>query len=468
MDFPLFFLDYIGNRMLIAVIAVTHVFINHPLAVGAYPLVTLIEWWGFRKQNKQWDELAYKITFVLFVVTTTVGALTGVGIWLSAALISPFGIGTLLRVFFWAWFTEWLVFVSEVGLILVYFLMWKRWASGGLKKLHIATGAALSVFSWLTMMIIVAILGFMMGTGSWTQDHSLFSAFFNPIYFPQLAFRTTFALLTAGLLFWFLLFFFTKKATEVRTGAVRLISTWILVLTPFCVASALWYWRVVPSAMQANVNVGMMTQRFAQWYGSFAQIIGVAAGVIVLIALIGLIRPRMVPRVLLLVPFVLALVMIGEFERVREFIRKPHVVADYMYSNGVTMDELPVYQRDGMLQYATYVKNHRVTATNKVSAGHDVFMIACSRCHTSTGFNGVVNKFNNLYGTEPWDAEALAAFIPTMHITRTFMPPFPGNDAEAEALVAYLKELQRTRSTIYGAQTVGIPQPVNVQQTTAQ
>ena len=38
MDFPLFYLDFIGNRMLIAIVAVVHVLINHPLAVGAYPL----------------------------------------------------------------------------------------------------------------------------------------------------------------------------------------------------------------------------------------------------------------------------------------------------------------------------------------------------------------------------------------------------------------------------------------------
>ena len=48
MDFPVFHLDFIGNRMLIAVIAVIHVCINHPLAVGAMPLVTAMEWWGHR------------------------------------------------------------------------------------------------------------------------------------------------------------------------------------------------------------------------------------------------------------------------------------------------------------------------------------------------------------------------------------------------------------------------------------
>ena len=61
MDFPIFHLDFFGNRLLIAVIASLHVLINHALAVGAMPLVTLLEWWGWRQGNEDWDRLAAEI-----------------------------------------------------------------------------------------------------------------------------------------------------------------------------------------------------------------------------------------------------------------------------------------------------------------------------------------------------------------------------------------------------------------------
>ncbi len=453
MDFPLFFLDYFGNRILIAIVAGVHVFINHPLAVGAWPLVMLMEWWGWRRTNADWDHLMYKITFVLFVITTTVGALTGVGIWLTTALIAPFGIGSLLRVFFWAWFSEWLVFVSEVILVMIYFLTWKRWLSGTMKKLHIGVGVLLSAFSWLTMMIIVGILGFMMGSGSWPETRTLFSGFFNPIYLPQLAFRTSFAMGTAGLFVWFLLYFFTDKNSDLRRKAVRFVSGWILIWSAPFAASSLWYWKVVPDAMKANVDVGLMTQRFAQWYETLAIIMAVTLVALLLAALIGLVRPKVIPRVALLIPFILGIWLLGHFERVREFIRKPYVIADYMYSNGVRVSALPVFQRDGILPYSNYVEHHTVTSANEIEAGRDVFLVTCSRCHTtSAGLNAVVNKFENLYGTESWDDAALVAFINTMHTSRTFMPPFPGNDKEVKALAAYLKELRKKRDLIFGAQ----------------
>jgi hypothetical protein len=37
MDFPIFHLDFMGDRLLIAIIAVLHVLINHGLAVGFIP-----------------------------------------------------------------------------------------------------------------------------------------------------------------------------------------------------------------------------------------------------------------------------------------------------------------------------------------------------------------------------------------------------------------------------------------------
>lgn len=442
MDFPIFHLDWLGNRMLVAITAIVHVLINHPVAVGAYPLIVLLEWVGVSRGEKAWDGLAQRIVFIVFVITTTVGALTGVGIWLTTSLVAPFAIGSLLRVFFWAWFVEWLVFISEVVLIMGYYLTWKRFAEPRLKRLHLGIGVALSAFSWLTMALIVAILGFMMNPGEWNGDRSFFSAFLNPIYLPQLAFRTTYAMATAGLFVWFCLFFVTKPDDDLRPRAVRLVAGWTLAWLPFCLVAGFWYWKRVPAAMQANANVALLTQAFSQWQSEFVTIMLASAAVIGAFCFFALNSPRALPRLALLIPFILSTWLLGHFERVREFIRKPYVIGGYMYANGVRVDELPVFQRDGILPYATYSPIKQVTPLNEREAGHQVFMLTCSRCHTTDGMNGVVGKLEKLYGRDPWDADAVAGFIQGMHLTRAYMPPFPGNEDEARALAVYLKSLQ--------------------------
>lgn len=442
MDFPIFHLDWLGNRMLVAITAILHVLINHPMAVGAYPLLTLFEWIGWRRHDPEWDALTHRLVTIVFVITTSIGALTGVGIWLSTSIVAPFAIASLLRVFFWQWFVEWLVFVSEVILIMAYYLSWKRLSSVRGKPWHIALGALLSVFSWLTMALIVAILGFMMNSGSWGQNRAFADAVFNPLYIPQLAFRTTFAMTTAGLFVWFCIPFVTRQQPSLRTRAVRLAAWWTLGWLPLCAVAAMWYWDAVPASMRLHADVALFTQAFSQWYTMFGRILAVTMSVILLTALVGVWRPGHVPRYWLFVPFLLAAWLLGHFERVREFIRKPYVIAGYMYSNGVRVSELPVLQRDGILPYAAYASVRQVNSQNQLQAGREVFRLACTRCHTTHGINSVVDNFRRMYGDQPWDREQLSGFLLGMHLTRTYMPPFPGNAAEADALAAYLKSLQ--------------------------
>ncbi|HNQ22419.1 MAG TPA: cytochrome c [Phycisphaerae bacterium] len=458
MDFPLFHLDLVGNRIMFAVIAILHVLINHALAVGAIPLITLMEWWGQRTGRSEWDRLAYRILAVCFIVTTSVGALTGVGIWFSASLANPSAIGSLIRVFFWAWFFEWLVFVTEVSLIMAYFLTWKSW-TGARKPAHIGLGVALSIMSWLTMAVIVAILGFMMDTGTWPEAPTFWRGVLNPIYIPQLVFRTPGAMVAAGAFALLLAFFFTRKGDGFRAQAVRFTSAWTLGWVPLCAAGAWWYWRVVPEAMGANVAVALTTQAFESWHRTVGYLILASAGVLVLVSLWGVTAPRRLPRLALVLPVLLAFALLTYFERVREFVRKPYVIGRYMYANGIRPADYPLLATDGVLAHATYTPVRTITDANRLAAGRAMFNIACTRCHTTTGVNGVVKKLTDLYGTDPWEREVVEGYLRTMHNTRPFMPPVPGTEAELAALTDYLLELQRNPQRLPGAQSVGVEVP---------
>lgn len=454
MDFPVFHLDFLGNRMLIAMIAVLHVAVNHAFAVGAMPLVTALEWWGHRRGDEQWDRLAYRILTVCFVVTTTVGALTGVGIWFSTSLVNPYAIGSLIRVFFWAWFVEWLVFVAEVVSIMIYYLSWKLLAHR--KPLHIGIGAALSALSWVTMAVITAILGFMMDPGSWTAKESFVSGVFNPIYLPQLAFRTPLAMVAAGLMALLLTFFFARSDSDLRQRAVRWLSLWSLAWLPFVAAGALWYWRAIPGWMADNLPVALGTQRFAAWYDQLLLVLAMMVVAVLIAALAGALLPRRVPRAALLLPFALTLVLLGSFERVREFIRKPYVIGEYMYANGLRVGDYPLFKEEGVLRHATYAAVREVSDSNSVAAGAEVFRIACSRCHTTSGINAVNDRLTDLYGGGTWDRDTIRYYLLAMHTARPFMPPFPGTEREAGALADYLLDQRRVRRPLLGAQDGGV------------
>ena len=456
MDLPVFHLDYLNNRMLIAIIAVLHVIINHGMAVGGIPLVTWLEAKGLREKDARWDELARKILKIFFITTTTVGALTGVGIWFSAGLVNPYAIGSLLRVFFWTWFVEWTIFVTEVCLILLYYKTWSTW-TGPKKAKHVKLGIALSVASWITMALIVSILGFMMDPGAWRSERTLFSGMFNPIYLPQLAFRTPLAAVIAAAFGLAFSPFLTKPASEERRMLVGSLGAWMLAFLPFVALGGAWYAKVVPSAMASQLPVALLTQALARWSSGALAVLAATVGVLVGLGLFARFLPEKLPKPALFVPIFVAVVVLGTFERVREFVRKPYAIADYLYSNGVRKEDYALLKRDGILTHATYTSVRKITPETEQTAGREVFVLACTRCHTVDGVNGSRGILRGMYGVErPWSESAISNYIGTMHVTRPFMPPFPGSEAEQKALGRYLASLQHGGASIRGAQSEGI------------
>ncbi len=456
MDFPIFHLDFLGNRMLIAGIAVLHTMINHPLAVGGMLLIAMMEWWGYRKADPEWDRVAKRTLFVFFLITTSIGALTGVGIWLSASLVNPTAISSLIRVFFWAWFTEWIVFVTEVCLILAYYLTWDQW-KGEKKSRHVRFGFILAFASWITMAVIVAILGFMMDTGNWLTDKSLFSALLNPIYLPQLAFRTPLAMVMAGAAVWVVLSF-ERPGTAIREATVSFVSRWMLAWSPFLILGCFLYWKAIPPSMVAHVSTALVTQEFESWYQAVSRVTVGAVALVALFAGLGAFTPRLLPRGAMVIPILILAALLGQFERVREFIRKPYVIAGYLYANGFRKDDYPLLQRDGVLKHAAFTPIREITPENELKAGKQVFALTCTRCHTVNGINGIKAKLQNMYGDQPWSEETVASYISSSHLARTFMPPFPGSDEERKALAKYLTSLQTQDDFLEGVQTIGLGQ----------
>lgn len=456
MEIPIFHMDVLNNRMLIATIAVLHVIINHAMAVGGIPLVVYLEHRGRREPERGWDGLALRILTVFFLVTTTLGALTGVGIWLSAGLVNPLAIGSLLRVFFWTWFVEWLVFVTEVVLILSYYLTWKRW-TGPRKRAHVRLGVALALASWVTMALIVSILGFMMDPGSWHGDRTLLSGMLNPLYLPQLAFRTPLAMVMGGAAALIIARLSTRRDPALRASATRVIGWWMLAWSPLVVAGGTWYASAVPDGMLAQLSVALVTQNLTQWASSAKVALLATAAVIAAVAAWAALRPATLRAWAVLLPALASALLLGTFERVREFVRKPYAIAGYLYANGLREEDYPLVRREGLLATATYARVREITHDNQVEAGREVFTLACTRCHTVDGVNGVRAALANLYPDQRWDAKQIDLYLGSMHLARPFMPPFPGTFAERAALGRYLANLQLHPEVLEGAQDSGAP-----------
>lgn len=101
MQFPIYEISYLGNGMTIALDAVLHVIISHGLAIGAITLIVISEYIGFKRSSIDWENFAKEFLKFTIILTTGIGAVTGVGIWFITSALAPNGIGSTLRIFFW-------------------------------------------------------------------------------------------------------------------------------------------------------------------------------------------------------------------------------------------------------------------------------------------------------------------------------------------------------------------------------
>jgi mono/diheme cytochrome c family protein len=264
----------------------------------------------------------------------------------------------------------------------------------------------------------------------------------------------------AGTVVLFLINIFARKDEGLRNFALKKISKVLLFVLPVLLIAAWWYYSRIPSLMIGNLQVAVATQDFQQWYGLLMKFVWIGIVITAVISIIPFIKSNLLPRWSYIVPVIMVFAFAGLFERLREFIRKPYIIGDYLYTNGIRKQDYALLQKDGILKHAVYVKYKEVNNDNKVEAGRDIFMLTCSRCHTTNGINNVTEKFELMYGAKgtalSTKTDAMTTYITNMHNARYFMPPFPGNEQEAKALVAYIQHLQTQPGDVKPAQSNGI------------
>ncbi|MBN2012043.1 hypothetical protein JW960_22130 [candidate division KSB1 bacterium] len=430
MEWPIFQMPFIGNRMLIAIIGTIHVSISHGMAVGGSFFIVLLHYISIRTDNQRLNELVFKVLGIFFIITTSVGALTGVGIWLSTATVSPGTIGSLLHIFFWAWFTEWIVFVSEVILIMFYYLGWDKYGS----KTGFKIGVVYVAASWLTMMLITGILGAMLTPGQWLATKSFWSGFFNPTYVPQLMTRTFIAVLLSiafGL-------FITRLHKDYRDQwpeVWKFAGKSLLIASPLFLLFVLSYYNSLPLQISHLTSTALMTMKYATW-AYLSKIFYIS--IVILMMIFGLILLTKKKDYVLLsfIPAFLMVFAMGNMERVREFIRKPYTIHQYLYSNALREDEAPFLNKTGVSAHLGWAERSAKETDPQLRLGEKIFKLECSTCHTYSGINGITKKTNILQ-----NPELNENFLKTYKRSHPFMPPFIGTDAERTALALYLDKI---------------------------
>jgi len=432
MQYPAFVVPWLGNGMLIAMDAVLHVVISHGFAIGAIAMIVLAEAIGIRRGNEDWDRFARRFLKALIIIVTGIGAPTGVGIWLTTSALAPKGIGSLLRVFFWPWFIEWLVFTAEVILILIYYFTWERWRQER-KRRHLRIGIAYLSCAVASAFLITGILGFMLTPGDWLEGKGLAGAFLNASFIPQLLVRLGIAF-TLGSLLAAAYAVFRRDDAGMRTEAMKLFGAIAAASLCLTALASAWLLAVVPSRYTVHIPFALLTSRLAHLPGIIPLCLAIIAAGILLFCLAAYRSRLKMTRVLVLPALMLAILYVTAFERAREFIRGPYLMPGYLYANQLLLSESHLMRKEGMAAVTPWYP--ALVAGGADDQGAFLFAQNCTACHTLRGINGIDLRVRGR------SEDGIAVMITHLHDMVPFMPPFSGNDAERLALTHFLASLE--------------------------
>ncbi|HQE62884.1 MAG TPA: cytochrome ubiquinol oxidase subunit I, partial [Candidatus Latescibacteria bacterium] len=175
MNYPFWDVPLLGGGLVIALIAIPHVFVSH-FAIGGGIFLAWTERIGIRKGKPEYIAFAKRNTLFFVLMTLVFGAVTGVGIWFSIGLVHPDATSALIHNFVFGWAIEWVLFLVEIAAALLYYYGWDRVD----QKTHQFIGWAYAGAAWGSLVVINGILAFMLTPGRWVETGGFWTGFFNP------------------------------------------------------------------------------------------------------------------------------------------------------------------------------------------------------------------------------------------------------------------------------------------------
>jgi mono/diheme cytochrome c family protein/cytochrome bd-type quinol oxidase subunit 1 len=403
--------------LLIALVAVVHVFVSH-FAIGGGAFLVLTEARAYKRGDDGLLQYVKRHSKFFTYLTLVFGAITGVGIWFTIGLVSPEATSSLIHTFVWGWAIEWVFFFVEITAALIYAYNWERLD----RKTHMAIGWIYFAAAWLSLFIINGIITYMLTPGKWIETRNFWDGFFNQTFWPSLAIRTLMCVLLAGV---FGLITAMREPDGVRERVVRLAGVWIVAGTVLMPAAAWWYFGKFPAFAKAYVAGSLTGAQHAVRGGV------VFAALTLLFALVfALWKPRWMRTPVMIVMMVFAFALMGAGEYLREFVRKPWVITGYIYANDVRVSSVAEHVENG-----AQMKWALASSGDRVGYGRELFIAQCSKCHTVDGYRAIRGRVRG------WDAAHATNMLAHVQITRGTMPPFAGNQQDREALGAYLATL---------------------------
>lgn len=346
MYYPWLDVPLLTAPMIIAIIALFHVFVSH-YAVGGGLLLALENGRALRSGDAAYRDYLKKHAKFFILLTVPYGGVTGVGVWFSIGLASPLATSELIRIFVFGWAIEWCFFLLEIVSAFVFYYAWDRLSP----KASAIIGWIYGLSAWISLVLITGITAFMLNAsglfGDWETTGNFWHAFLNVQFLPQTIARTGGALVLASLYF-LTHAAFTVKDESIRETVAKRMRVPSFVGLFLLMAGVVGWFFFLPETSRLTLERAAATNIFA---GAF---LGIVSGIALLLFLGPCLKPREVSAGMAVALLMMGIGGVSVAEFVREAVRKPYVVDRLVYGDQVFKRDVPEMRQIGMLYKGTW------------------------------------------------------------------------------------------------------------------
>ena len=447
MSYPWWYVPGLTAPMLIAFVAMIHIVVSH-YAVGGGILLALENQHAVRKGDLRYRDYWKKHAKFFVLLTVVFGAITGVGIWWMIGLASPLATEMLIRTFVFGWAMEWVFFVIELVAAFAFYYYWDRLPL----KTHVIIGWIYAFAAWVSLVLITGITAFMLNSsglfGNWSETGNFWHAFFNVQWLPQTVLRTGAALVLGSLYVFAHAAFVLHDDEATRVKTVRRMSYPLIFGLVLVLAGFVGWWTNLP-------DVSRIILERSPALNIFTGVIVAAVCAMTLLILLGPMRdPKSLNTGFAVCLLLFGFASLGAAEFVREAIRKPYLVDGVVLGNQIYVQDVEKCQKTGFLENGYWTsmalkarfpelwneeaEDHldeyellKYPQKDRLAVGRMVFMHHCNDCHAADHGYAAVGPlvFGRTHG------------LLTETVKNLSMPPWCGNNAEAELLAEYLTTL---------------------------
>jgi len=435
MNYPIWEVPLLGGTWLIGLMSCLHIVVSH-FAVGGGIYFAITEWLAHKRNDARMYSYLKSHSKFFLMLTTVFGAVTGVGIWWTISLVNPDGIASLIQNYTMGWATEYIFFVAELATVFVYYYTWDK----ATKAEHLSLARWYAVQSVLTLVIINGILSYMLTPGQWLETGNWLHGFFNPTYWPSLIMRLLVMAAIAGM---YALVTASRIQDEAfRHQMLRYSAKWFLPVFFIGPIAAGWFLLNVPGDVLHTLMNGLQASGVGN-YSIMARVLYLSlffSGTLLIFAFVGpYLNPKGFSFRMACVFLLCGMLVTTTGEWAREMLRKPYVIYNYLYSNGLRKPDIAVVNAEGFVAKTPWLAKD----AHGLALGKAMFQGQCMSCHTEKrGYRAMAP----LLGER--NEKSIRTFLATLHQTDKaknpylgIMPPVVGTEPELDALAQYLATL---------------------------